>query len=210
MVKRTPKIGDLYYHNIKMGITDIFIIIEIIDYNAEDGLYKTKQSIGREYKLVAVKESFITNSCTIVNEKIDLLHHLNKPLNKDELTFAKKNGFSFIGKDHKPITPINPNKKFIDYKKSQPVTQEQTFDTVFKPKHYNSTKFETIDVIEDMLSSYDKIESLPSSLPYFLGNTIKYIARSPLKGNMLEDLEKASYYLNKAISKLKEDKKCLK
>jgi hypothetical protein len=35
-----------------------------------------------------------------------------------------------------------------------------------------------------------------------LGNVVKYITRSDLKGNKLEDLQKAQWYLNRAITNL--------
>lgn len=57
------------------------------------------------------------------------------------------------------------------------------------PKHYNSGKIETIDVIEDW------------NLNFNLGNAIKYIARAEHKGNKKEDLEKAVWYLEREISK---------
>lgn len=64
-------------------------------------------------------------------------------------------------------------------------------DTVNHPRHYNAGKFEVIDVIEDW------------KLGFHLGNTVKYIARSPHKGNPIEDLEKARWYLDREIARLK-------
>jgi len=63
-------------------------------------------------------------------------------------------------------------------------------DAVNHPKHYNVGKFEVIDVIEDW------------KLGFCLGNTVKYIARAEHKGNALEDLKKAAWYLNRHIQKL--------
>lgn len=59
------------------------------------------------------------------------------------------------------------------------------------PAHYKAGGIETIDFIE------------AKGLDYHLGNVVKYITRSDLKGNKLEDLQKAQWYLNRAISKLK-------
>ncbi len=39
-------------------------------------------------------------------------------------------------------------------------------------------------------------------LPFSLGNTIKYVLRSDSKGNKLEDLKKAAWYLQHEINKL--------
>lgn len=64
-------------------------------------------------------------------------------------------------------------------------------DPVKKPAHYNFGKFEVIDVIEDW------------KLGYHLGNVAKYIARAPHKGEELQDLEKALWYLQRKIWLLK-------
>ena len=58
------------------------------------------------------------------------------------------------------------------------------------PSHYNQG-IEPIDVIE----SWD--------LNFSLGNAIKYILRAPYKNNELEDLEKAKWYLEREIKRLK-------
>jgi hypothetical protein len=63
-------------------------------------------------------------------------------------------------------------------------------DNVNHPAHYKSGGIETIDFIE------------AKKLDYHLGNVVKYITRSNLKGNKLEDLQKAQWYLNRAISNL--------
>ena len=58
------------------------------------------------------------------------------------------------------------------------------------PSHYNQG-IEPIDIIE----SWD--------LNFSLGNAIKYILRAPYKDNELEDLEKAKWYLEREIKRLK-------
>lgn len=58
------------------------------------------------------------------------------------------------------------------------------------PKHYNTGGIEVIDVIEDW------------ELDFHLGNVIKYIGRCKHKKGMLEDLEKAKWYLDRRISQL--------
>jgi len=63
-------------------------------------------------------------------------------------------------------------------------------DNVNHPAHYKSGGIETIDFIE------------AKKLDYHLGNVVKYITRSDLKGNKLEDLQKAQWYLNRAINNL--------
>ena len=62
-------------------------------------------------------------------------------------------------------------------------------DNVNHPSHYKVGGIETIDFIE------------AKSLSYNLGNVIKYLTRADHKGNKLEDLKKAQWYLNREISK---------
>jgi IS30 family transposase len=65
-----------------------------------------------------------------------------------------------------------------------------TVDAVNHPPHYKAGGIETIDFIE------------AKSLNYNLGNVVKYITRADHKGNKLEDLRKAQWYLNREISNL--------
>jgi hypothetical protein len=60
-------------------------------------------------------------------------------------------------------------------------------DMINHPPHYKAGGMETIDFIE------------AKDLGYHLGNVIKYITRADHKGNKLEDLKKAQWYLNRAI-----------
>lgn len=61
-------------------------------------------------------------------------------------------------------------------------------DDINHPSHYTRGKIEVIDFIEDQ------------QLPYHLGNVIKYIARAGYKGDKLEDLKKARWYLDRYIN----------
>lgn len=74
-------------------------------------------------------------------------------------------------------------------------------DVVDHPAHYNEYEgFEVINVIEQVTPKYDE------RVGYHIGNALKYIMRAPFKGKTVEDLEKAQWYLNRAISLMKEDK----
>lgn len=66
-------------------------------------------------------------------------------------------------------------------------------DNIDHPKHYAFGKHEPIDVIEDW------------RLDFCLGNAVKYIARHQHKGTPLEDLQKARWYLDRAIKNLEGD-----
>jgi hypothetical protein len=61
-------------------------------------------------------------------------------------------------------------------------------DPVNHPPHYKAGGVETIDFIE------------AKDLNYRLGNVVKYITRAEKKGNPIEDLKKARWYLDREIS----------
>lgn len=69
-------------------------------------------------------------------------------------------------------------------------------DPVNNPSHYTDGKIEVIDFIED------------KKLNFHRGNAVKYIARTGKKdpSKEIEDLEKAQWYLNREIQKLKTEK----
>lgn len=65
-------------------------------------------------------------------------------------------------------------------------------EKVKSPAHYNTGKIEVIDAIEDW------------GLGFNDGNAIKYIARYQHKGEPIQDLEKAIWYLQRCLKKLKQ------
>ena len=65
-------------------------------------------------------------------------------------------------------------------------------DIVNSPLHYLKGKKETIDVIQDCMTD-DEYHG------YLKGNVLKYVSRYKFKGEPLEDLQKAQWYLNKLI-----------
>jgi len=69
----------------------------------------------------------------------------------------------------------------------QPVAD--TYDPVAHPHHYTFGGIEVIDTIEAW------------SLGFHLGNVVKYVARAAHKGNYLEDLRKARWYLQREIER---------
>lgn len=72
-------------------------------------------------------------------------------------------------------------------------------DSVNHPKHYNSHParcdcgkgIECIDVVEHM--------------PFNIGNAVKYLWRCGLKGDEVEDLKKARWYIEREIQKRTKD-----
>jgi hypothetical protein len=75
-----------------------------------------------------------------------------------------------------------------------PKSLKDAFDTVNHPPHYKVGGIETIDFIE------------AKSLSYNLGNVVKYITRADHKGNKLEDLKKAQWYLNREVQTMEKSK----
>lgn len=66
-------------------------------------------------------------------------------------------------------------------------------DYVNKPRHYNRGKIEVLTFIEDQ------------KLNFHRGSVLKYICRAGLKdaSKEIEDLEKAKYYIEREIQRLK-------
>jgi hypothetical protein len=59
------------------------------------------------------------------------------------------------------------------------------------PRHYNVGRIEVIDFIEDQ------------QLGFALGNAVKYITRAQHKGEALRDLEKARWYVEREIQRIR-------
>lgn len=70
-----------------------------------------------------------------------------------------------------------------------------TSDPVNHPAHYTAGAIECIDAIATAT------QPMPTPfLAYCLGNVIKYVWRAPLKGAFRQDLQKARWYLDRAIA----------
>jgi hypothetical protein len=72
---------------------------------------------------------------------------------------------------------------------------EPKADPVNHPAHYKVGGIETIDFIE------------AKKLGYNLGNVVKYLTRADHKGNRLQDLRKAQWYLEREIWNVENNKK---
>lgn len=66
-------------------------------------------------------------------------------------------------------------------------------DAVNHPPHYNNhpAGIECIDVVEHF--------------GFNVGNAIKYLWRAELKGNQIQDLEKAAWYVQREIKRLRRE-----
>ena len=107
---------------------------------------------------------------------------LSDVLNIDDVSFKNMDEFKKI---------IEANVDFED--EDEEVSDKEM---VNHPPHYNQGKFETIDIIEDIVAGYDDpVEA------YLVGTTLKYLARAPFKNAKKQDLEKAEFYLKRAIDR---------
>ena len=91
------------------------------------------------------------------------------------------------------VIPNHPSQEeIIDFNRKENCKNE----TINHPTHYGG---------EDNL--YEAIKVIDAwELGFNLGNTVKYISRAGKKLYILEDLEKASWYINREINKLKNER----
>ena len=103
---------------------------------------------------------------------------------------AKKGNWETLGvfSSDKGLEKLEPTKP---YTPMQIEMFEPKPDPVNHPAHYKVGGIETIDFIE------------AKDLSYHLGNVVKYVTRADHKGNKLEDLRKAQWYLTRAIETAK-------
>lgn len=83
------------------------------------------------------------------------------------------------------------------YSYSDPNEPKNEPDSVNHPSHYETGKFECIEVMEEALGR-DVVKG------FCIGNAFKYLYRAKRK-NGLEDMKKARWYLDKVISMEEED-----
>ena len=70
-------------------------------------------------------------------------------------------------------------------------------DQVNSPSHYKQGRIEAIEIIEDVVAGAPE-----PVMGYLIGQTMKYLLRTWHKGNTVQDLQKAAWYLNRAITRL--------
>lgn len=82
--------------------------------------------------------------------------------------------------------------RFVDAGQETPVLERKP-DVVNHPAHYNNGKIECIEAIEASMS--------PEEFKgYLKGSTLKYLWRYKYKGNPVQDLSKAQWYLNRLLA----------
>jgi hypothetical protein len=86
------------------------------------------------------------------------------------------------------LTDVSDGKaRWVKAPEPLPITMH---DPVNHPEHYKVGGIETIDFIE------------AKQLSYNLGNVVKYLTRADHKGNRLQDLQKAQWYLEREIKNI--------
>jgi len=75
--------------------------------------------------------------------------------------------------------------------------EEDTYDPVNRPAHYNLGGVECIDYIKQVLGK-------EGFIAYCQGNMIKYQHRYRYKNKPVEDMQKAQYYLNRMLETMSE------
>lgn len=81
------------------------------------------------------------------------------------------------------ISSTDPNDIPSEYK-------QETIEMVDHPKHYKNGKFECIDVMVEIFG-------IEATQHFCLLNAFKYNWRCKQKGNTMEDVKKANWYLEK-------------
>jgi len=94
-----------------------------------------------------------------------------------------------------PIDGKRTYKYEKDYSHDVSYENERKHNNVHSPSHYMHGKKETIDVIRDCMES-DEYHG------YLKGNVLKYVSRYKFKGEPLEDLQKANWYLNRLLKEV--------
>lgn len=135
------------------------------------------------------------------NKQAKVLALLEKGLKPKEIAIKAKCTSAYVYKinaDRKIDKEIKEknDKADLQYKihslmRGRPRKSSPSDDVVNHPAHYKSGGIETIDFIE------------AKNLDYHLGNVVKYVSRAGLKGDKKQDLQKAQWYLNRAISLIK-------
>ena len=101
--------------------------------------------------------------------------------------------FSIIKKIAKilEVSPYDIIRNAKDPKETvTPIDTDIKKEMVNHPSHYNMGKYEAIDVIEDW------------NLGFNLGNALKYLSRAGHKDDIIQDLKKAKWYIDREIQRL--------
>ena len=121
--------------------------------------------------------------------------------------FSVERRFSDMGKCRSDTDPMCDCKNCLSRDHRGLLNPENTSwiagkneDDVNHPSHYCNRSMEAIDIIEMIIG----IEKNPM-VAYNMSNVLKYLLRFRDKGTPVKDLEKAVWYLNRMIDKVKSE-----
>lgn len=97
--------------------------------------------------------------------------------------------YALVASDQTPAADVREAGLIVDKHGTIVKDRYGAVETVNHPAHYQSGGIEAIDVIEAF------------ELGFNLGNAAKYILRAGRKGDALEDLKKAHWYLHREIAR---------
>ena len=95
--------------------------------------------------------------------------------------------------DHELASMGVSRTKEIKMNPTIPALVPVALEAVNHPKHYNQGKIEAIEFIEDQEFNFN------------VGNTVKYLCRYRFKGTPIQDLEKALWYLQRELNRMKKN-----
>ena len=118
-------------------------------------------------------------------KKLDLMFENNDDLKIEAINEAvEKNWNNIYDKRVKDFSRF-------ENKETKLMFEIEEKEMVNHPSHYNMGKYEAIDVIEDW------------NLNFNLGNAVKYISRAGHKDDIVQDLKKSLWYIEREIQRLK-------
>lgn len=145
--------------------------------------------------------AYQTKADHAVNKHFHQNNQENNPqCNKHGKTHCEKPGTAPTGYSKTPSTSSAGNQSptksgKTTTKKANPKGEPMTNNNIDHPPHYQTPNgLEAIDVIDAFFTN-----------SFNLGNVFKYLARAGKKGDYIEDLKKAAYYLNREIDQAEED-----
>ena len=152
-------------------------------------LEELKEEIVREYDVLLLCEVLDITPENILEAFEDKLIINRDKLQRTRLmrlNDATPAQWDSLRKEHPAIIP-SIEKAMKAYHE---IADNELEDVVNKPKHYNTGNIECIEAIEESMSSV-------AFKGYLKGNCLKYLWRYDYKGKQVEDLQKATWYLNK-------------
>lgn len=108
------------------------------------------------------------------------------------------NGWEPIAENKETVSVVDAP-VLVEVKRTK-VKARVVSDPVNAPAHYTYGGIETIDFIKAKLSPEE-------FLGYLKGNVLKYTSRAGKKADLIQDLEKAQWYMNRQIKELKGETK---